>query len=600
MLEGIDEARFAKASHAYGKAKDVPNFLRGLLARTDKARGEALFNLSSAICHQGTLYTATSLAVPHLLEIVASPKAKGRADILRLLADIVTLDDHERFLLGYPDRLPSDLPASFAKAIKAVWAGSEVVTGLLADKDAHVRSAAAFLLAWMPKSNAPAVAAALAKEKDETVKASLTLALGYLDPKASFELGGKTIALKTAAALATSTVKKGEIDDEARALIVAAAKKRSLKVGGLPFVGGDLASFAVQVLAALPDSAEDLIGAVEAGGSSSMFAANVVVRKLFEKKKGKPPPRGRPVERRDKEDERILAELPVKIADLDPTQRRFLDALTKLDGFDSSLSDALGERGLPPAKELLATWLGGVTKAATSILDRPATFEGKATTLGDLYIQATVPASLPKPEVIAAIEASTSVEERIELALKGFEVIEVSWSGMVAADLIARNAPKAPPRSMAAIDALGKKGGLYAVAAGAAHVARAVAAGKVPDPKVDKLLQEAYEYSPIAKRALASLPVERREKWILHPKRDDRAQPAEFFAGAWRYFDTCPTTKIANRALQHVAAWKPNDPWGGSRKKFADPVLKALADAFRAAGNDADATRLDEAYAKLK
>lgn len=609
MLDGIDEEKFARASHAYGNAKDVPDLLRGLLGKTEKQRGAALFGLSSAICHQGTLYTATSLAVPYLLELASSPKVKGRAGILRLLADIVTLDDHERFLIdGYPEDVPKELPASFAKAIRAVRKGSEGVAALLADKDPEVRSAAAFLLAWLPKTNAPAVATALQKEKDDAVRISMVLALGFLDPGARIDgsprgkAGGKgTNALaSTAAALATSTAKRGEIDDETRARIVAAAAKKKLTVDGLSFVGGDLASFAVRVLAALPDSAEALIPAIEVGGRSSGFAANVVVRRLFEPSKKKPAPRRWQVERRDKEEARILAELPVKLGDLDAKQRRALDALAQSHGgFDHDLEAALGERGLPPTKELMTRWLAGDLKSPETLLDRAATYEGAATTLGALYVKATVARSLPNPAIIDAIEALTTVEERMQLALMGLEVVQVPWSGMVAADLVWRNAPRASAEAMRALDKLGEQGHLFAVVAGVAHAARAMAIGEVPDPRVDKLLQHAYEYSPVAKRALAALPIERREKWILNAKRDDRAQPAEFFAGAWPYFETCPTPRIADRAIAHVAEWKPKDPWGGSRKKHADPVLRALADAFRAAGNEADAKRLDEAYAKL-
>ena len=134
----------------------------------------------------------------------------------------------------------------------------------------------------------------------------------------------------------------------------------------------------------------------------------------------------------------------------------------------------------------------------------------------------------------------------------------------------------------------------------ASAAARALAKHEAPSPEVDALLQAAHGYWPIVKRALAALPTARREAWLVAQKRDDRAQPAELFTGAWEYFDACPTTAIADRALAHVAVWKPKDPWGGSRKKYADPRLKSLAEAFRAAGNDADAKRLDEALAKLK
>jgi hypothetical protein len=61
-----------------------------------------------------------------------------------------------------------------------------------------------------------------------------------------------------------------------------------------------------------------------------------------------------------------------------------------------------------------------------------------------------------------------------------------------------------------------------------------------------------------------------------------------------------PTKKIADRALAHVKTWKPKDPWGGARKRFADPELANLVAALREAGNDADADRCADALAALR
>jgi len=56
MLEGIDEVGWAKLSHAYGKAGDVPELLRGVAAGS----ADALFKLGASICHQGTLFAVTA------------------------------------------------------------------------------------------------------------------------------------------------------------------------------------------------------------------------------------------------------------------------------------------------------------------------------------------------------------------------------------------------------------------------------------------------------------------------------------------------------------------------------------------------------------
>lgn len=318
--------------------------------------------------------------MPFLVELVAAPKVKDRAAILGLLANIATLDDHEQWLLeGFPANVPTTVPAVFRRSIAAVHAGSATYAALLKDKDALVRSAAAFLLAWIPVAAAttvPLVRAALDAEKDDAASAALCLALAYLDPKASFDkqLGAKSAAVKTAAALATAHVKRGDVDAKVRSLLAAAAVKKTLEVPGFPWLGGDLAFFAVRVLSAMSgDTDAFLISAIEAGGKGASFAANVVARRLFTPvAKAANANRARAqITRRDQEDDRILAELPVRLDAVDTTQRRFLDALAKSDaGYDNGLVAALGERGLPTTQPLMQRFVAGPQPAAKSVLDR--------------------------------------------------------------------------------------------------------------------------------------------------------------------------------------------------------------------------------------
>ncbi|MBL8956625.1 MAG: hypothetical protein JNK82_37970 [Myxococcaceae bacterium] len=44
--------------------------LRDLASNDAKKRGQALFRLGAAICHQGTFYSATPVAVPHLVALL--------------------------------------------------------------------------------------------------------------------------------------------------------------------------------------------------------------------------------------------------------------------------------------------------------------------------------------------------------------------------------------------------------------------------------------------------------------------------------------------------------------------------------------------------
>lgn len=610
MLHGLDDKPWGTLSHAYGKAANVPALLRDLTGSSAKKRGKALFELGAAICHQGTLFSATVVAVPFLIELVALPKVKDRDAILGLLANIVALDDHEQFLVdGFPAKVPTTLPAAFRRALAAVHAGSDTYAALLADKEALVRSRAAFLLAWIPDAaatSAPLVRAALEREKDDGAAAALCLALAYLDPKASFDaqLGKKSVVVKTAAALATAHVRRGDVDAKVRALLAAAAVKKKLVVPGLGWLGGDLAFFAVRALAAMSgDTVGFLVSAVEAGGEGARFAANVVVRRLFTPVPNAPkaPQLGARITRRDQEEDRLLAELPVKLDAVDMTQRRLLNALAASDaGFDDALAAALQERGLPTTQALMKRFVAGPQSAATSILDREIAWNGGKKTLGEVYLAANTGEGVVDAEVLAALLAALPPREQMDLALKGLDVVEVPWSVAVALELIWASAPNAKdalPTLMANAKA---KGYMFAAAAGVAHAAIALAEGKTPAPSVDDLLQRTYGFWPRVRAALAALPVERREAWLLDLERDDREQPAESFAGAWPYWIAAPTKKIADRALAHVAKWKPKDPWGGARKEFADPRLRALIDAYVAAGNEADAARLEAALSKLR
>ena len=128
MLESLHEIGWAKLSHAYGKATDVPDLLRGLGSTSPKKRDAAIGQLAASICHQGTLFSATPAAIPFLVELLGAPKVRDKASILRLLADIATLDDESQFLLdGVPSALTGELPAVFRRSLVSVAASWEVI-----------------------------------------------------------------------------------------------------------------------------------------------------------------------------------------------------------------------------------------------------------------------------------------------------------------------------------------------------------------------------------------------------------------------------------------------------------------------------------------
>ena len=69
----LDSADWAKMSHAYGSAGDIPRLLRLLQELPDdKGEREPWFMLWSSLAHQGDVYPASFAAVPHIVSALQS------------------------------------------------------------------------------------------------------------------------------------------------------------------------------------------------------------------------------------------------------------------------------------------------------------------------------------------------------------------------------------------------------------------------------------------------------------------------------------------------------------------------------------------------
>lgn len=625
-----------KLSHAYGKATDVPGLIEALGSSQAKARAQAIWKLGASICHQGTFYSATPPTIPALVDLAARPKTKDRHAILKLLADIATFDDHARFILdGIEEKRLPALPKVYAKSLEAVRAGFPVFAKLLDAQEPEVRASAAFLLAWLEsraKESLPLVRGALAREKDANAKAALCLSLAYLaryvhskaEEKAMVALlEDKSVAVRTAAAIALTHVRAGKVDDDIVKALAAGAPDAKLAKTSIPWLGGDLASFATRVLAALPKSVpsvdDALLAVVSAGSSGAPFAANVIIRRLFAPAKGKAKkaPAPRPVtggySRRDRKEESAADDVATKLTDLTPAQRRFLEALAEhRTSFDGELRRALEERGLPNAHERMRRYVGKAKPAAQSILDRAITTKGEPdTTVEALFVAAAKAAGDARAAHVARLAAALDPDDLLDAAITAEVDIDGDNVHDVTLDIAWIVGPRAKKAIARAVAKLEKEGAPKVatehgettvpsvfVVVGVALASAALAQKKAAEPLVDRYLQHAYGWVPRVRDALAALPVARREDWVLESDRDDREQPAEDFFGAWPYWVATPTKRVVARALEHVAEWRPKDPWGGPRKKFAVPHLVAFIDAVRANGGDTSA--LEAALAKMR
>jgi tetratricopeptide (TPR) repeat protein len=85
-LAGLDGVDWAGSRHAYGPARDTPGELRLLRSDDPDVRADAADRLAESICHQGSVYPASALAVPFLARLALEPGWPARADAAWLLA----------------------------------------------------------------------------------------------------------------------------------------------------------------------------------------------------------------------------------------------------------------------------------------------------------------------------------------------------------------------------------------------------------------------------------------------------------------------------------------------------------------------------------
>ena len=152
-IAAVGAIDWRKIEHAYGPAADVPELIRTVVQGAGTDALQAIGELANNLNHQGSIYPATSPAVPVLIEALRATQAGAlvRARLLHLLAGIAggaaewigqdagnttTAESREG-----PDYV------SFRDVFAAVWRGAELYTRLLqSDPDADVRMQAAHVL----------------------------------------------------------------------------------------------------------------------------------------------------------------------------------------------------------------------------------------------------------------------------------------------------------------------------------------------------------------------------------------------------------------------------------------------------------------------
>lgn len=334
-LDRLDEVDWPALQHAYGSAADVPDQLRALAFGN---RGDPMWKLYGNIFHQGKRYEASVHAVPFLAAIAADPATVNRAAVLRLLASLTVGYDENwlpggmciaaeraaltRLLATDPEQERREVEVWVAQAADdldrrrrafaaltydplqarlsrrwavdtydAVRAELPALVPLLDDRDAEVRTATAYLVAWFPEEAEglrPRLSVRVDDESDPTVRATAILACGLLTEPGSDEaatrfavaLPADDVVVHTAAAIAAVRVAgpagppAGVIDVLLDAL---AAGSHDLP-SPVPFLDGDLRGYAALALQNLGGDPAGLVDAVAAAlpGTPAMPALTLI------------------------------------------------------------------------------------------------------------------------------------------------------------------------------------------------------------------------------------------------------------------------------------------------------------------------------------
>ena len=103
----LESTEWGELTHAYGPATNIPDLLRRLANEpgpSEHREQEPWWSLWSSLCHQGDVYQASYVAVPHIVDV---PDALG-AHRLPTLAG-VTVADLTRIIRSTALTVPIDL-----------------------------------------------------------------------------------------------------------------------------------------------------------------------------------------------------------------------------------------------------------------------------------------------------------------------------------------------------------------------------------------------------------------------------------------------------------------------------------------------------------
>jgi HEAT repeat protein len=189
MLEGLDRVNWKELGDPYGSAAAVPDLIRALASANVDNWVSAVSPLMDKIFLAGTVSSATSHAVPFLIELLESPAVQNKPSLLAWLAALACGRSYHALFPPRqgesdqeegPHRIRKEL--AWAEATRdAVAAGVPTYLKFLDSGDGRVRSYAAYTLAVARTRAAeifPRLRERLGAETDNRVKASILLCFG--------------------------------------------------------------------------------------------------------------------------------------------------------------------------------------------------------------------------------------------------------------------------------------------------------------------------------------------------------------------------------------------------------------------------------------
>lgn len=238
MLDGLDAVPWGSLNHAYGPASDTPRWIRALASTEASRREKGLDELWGSIWHQGTIYEATSRAVPFLIGLVGDPEIQGRVEILQLLEAIARGTSYHQVHGSRGLRDGADFESVLAKELADVEAvqsrlseGCDVLLSLLdRDPDVALRAHVLWVLARAACARAPHVTQELLRRRPALavplLRATLDFALAILDhasaaPLLLEDLGAAEPIVRVSAAVAIGKHGAGELPSRASEVLLA-------------------------------------------------------------------------------------------------------------------------------------------------------------------------------------------------------------------------------------------------------------------------------------------------------------------------------------------------------------------------------------------